>query len=59
MGGAGSALHLVAQHYLKMAEKLFPIIEIDAGRTVEIVVLKGQELKIAGTRTKQVATKNR
>jgi len=45
-GGVGRALDRVAEHYLKMAEKLFPIIEIDAGRYVEIIALKGQELKI-------------
>jgi conjugal transfer pilus assembly protein TraB len=44
MTGAGNALNKVADHYLKMAERLFPVIEIDAGREVEIVVLKGQEL---------------
>jgi len=47
LGGVGSALDKVAEHYLKMAEKLFPVIEVDAGRHIEIMVLKGQELKIA------------
>lgn len=46
MGGAGNALNKVADYYLKMAETLFPIIEIDAGRPVEIIILKGQELAI-------------
>ena len=46
LGGAGNALERVAQHYLKMAEKMFPIVEIDAGRTVEVVILKG--LNISG-----------
>ena len=55
LGGAGSALNLVATYYLKMAEKLFPIIEIDAGRIVEVVVLKGQELKVAGGKTKTLS----
>ena len=49
MGGASKALDMVAQYYMKMAEKLFPIIEIDAGRDVEVVVLKGQELKLQGS----------
>jgi len=34
---------------MRMAERLFPIIEIDAGREVELVLLKGQELKISGS----------
>lgn len=45
LGGAGSALDRVAQYYLKMAEKLFPVIEIDAGRHIEVVILKGRSLK--------------
>jgi len=48
LGGVGSALNKVADFYLKMAEKVFPIIEIDAGRDVEVLVLKGQELKTQG-----------
>lgn len=44
LGGAGSALERVAQHYLKMAERMFPVIEVDAGRSVEIVILKGRSL---------------
>ncbi len=49
LGGAGKALEMVAQYYMRMAERLFPIIEIDAGREVELVLLKGQELKISGS----------
>lgn len=44
LGGGGSALDKVAQHYLKMAEKIFPIIEIDAGREIELIILKGEAL---------------
>lgn len=46
LGGAGNALNKVADYYLKLADHLFPIIEIDAGREVEIIVLKGQELRV-------------
>jgi conjugal transfer pilus assembly protein TraB len=45
LGGAGSALDRVAQYYLKMAEKLFPVIEIDAGRSIEVVILKGRSMQ--------------
>ena len=38
MGNAGNALE---QYYLKAADKLFPVIEIDGGRTVEVLVTKG------------------
>lgn len=45
LGGAGTALDSVAKYYLKMAEKMFPVIEIDAGRRIEVVVLKGRSMK--------------
>lgn len=48
MGGVGKALEMVAAYYLKMAEKLYPIIEVDAGRKVEVILLKGQDLTIQG-----------
>ena len=56
LGGAGKALEMVAQYYMRMAERLFPIIEIDAGREIEIVLLKGQELKITGNSMPQRQT---
>lgn len=40
-GGIGSASSMLAQYYLKAAEKLFPVIETDGGRTVEILITKG------------------
>lgn len=39
--GVGKALDRLSQYYINLAEKLFPIIEVDAGRTVEIVFTKG------------------
>ncbi len=44
--GIGTAMNKVAEYYLKRADEMYPIIEIDAGREVEIIILKGQELKI-------------
>lgn len=38
VGNAGTALE---QYYLKAADKLFPVIEIDGGRTVEVLITKG------------------
>lgn len=40
-GGLGSAAQQLAQYYLKAADKLFPVIETDGGRTVEILITKG------------------
>ncbi|MCB5162645.1 TraB/VirB10 family protein [Marinomonas algarum] len=44
--GASTALDRVAQFYIDMAEGIFPVIEIDAGRQVEIIVTKGSLLKV-------------
>ena len=47
-GGASRALERLAQHYIDMAERLFPVIEIDAGRKAEVVILQGRKLPEAG-----------
>ncbi len=44
--GVGLAFNKVADFYLKMADKIYPVIEIDAGRNVEVIMLRGQNLKI-------------
>ncbi len=36
--GAGQALDKVAQFYIQMAEGMFPVVEVDAGRPVDIIV---------------------
>ncbi len=43
-GGAGEAGRLLAEYYLKLAEEVFPVIEIDAGRKVDVIVTEGAEL---------------
>ena len=40
-GAVGSAGQELAQYYLKAADKLYPVIETDGGRTVEILITKG------------------
>lgn len=40
-GGIGRALDRLAQYYIKLAEQTFPIIEIDAGRQIDVVITKG------------------
>jgi conjugal transfer pilus assembly protein TraB len=43
--GVGKALDRLAQYYITLAEKVFPVIEIDAGRTVDIVLTQGIALQ--------------
>jgi conjugal transfer pilus assembly protein TraB len=39
---------MVAQFYLDMAKEMFPVIEVDAGRKVSIVTLRGIQLSPRG-----------
>ncbi len=42
--GMGRALDRLAQYYISLAEKVFPVIEVDAGRHVDVVVTQGMNL---------------
>lgn len=39
--GVGRAMDRLAQYYISLAEKTFPIIEVDAGRSVDVVLTEG------------------
>ncbi|WP_418319601.1 TrbI/VirB10 family protein [Piscinibacter sakaiensis] len=39
--GVGRALDRLAQYYIKLAENTFPVIEIDAGREIDVVITRG------------------
>jgi conjugal transfer pilus assembly protein TraB len=51
--GVGHALDRLAQYYIKLAEQTFPVIEIDAGREIDVVITKGVRINAP------VTTKNR
>ncbi len=42
--GVGKALDRLAQYYIALAEKVFPVIEVDAGRSVDVVLTQGLAL---------------
>lgn len=46
MKGTSSALDRVAQFYIDMAESMFPVVEVDAGRPADIIITGGVKLKI-------------
>lgn len=46
VNGVGSAFDRLAQFYIDQAEGMFPVIEVDAGREVEIVMISGGKLAI-------------
>lgn len=39
--GLTSAMDKISNYYLKLADQLFPVVEIDAGRQVEVIFTKG------------------
>ncbi|MFQ5779167.1 MAG: TraB/VirB10 family protein [Nitrospiria bacterium] len=45
LGAVSRSTDRISQYYIKMAERVFPVIEIDAGRRVDIVVLQGKALQ--------------
>lgn len=55
--GISEASKLVAQFYLDMAKEMFPVIEVDAGRKVTIVTLRGIQLTPRGSARDAVALK--
>lgn len=42
--GFGSAMERMAAYYIKLADKMFPVIEINAGRELDIVLLQGIQI---------------
>jgi conjugal transfer pilus assembly protein TraB len=44
MGGVKGAAEQIADYYLEMAKNIFPIIEVDAGRKVDFIVIRGTSL---------------
>lgn len=44
--GASQALEKVADFYIKMAEQIFPVVEITAGRQVNLIVSNGTKLRL-------------
>ena len=51
VSGAGNALDRLTNFFMDMAEEMFPVIEIDAGRAIELVLNRGATLRIADCRT--------
>jgi conjugal transfer pilus assembly protein TraB len=56
-GGVTSAANLIANHYIKMAEQTFPIIEVDAGRNIDVVITQGFEIHLDQTDQPEKETK--
>jgi conjugal transfer pilus assembly protein TraB len=44
--GLSKSAQTLAAFYIKLAEQMFPIIELDAGRKMTVILLKGVDLKM-------------
>lgn len=44
--GLNKSSTALAQFYIKLAEQMFPIVELDAGRKMTIILMKGVDLKM-------------
>jgi conjugal transfer pilus assembly protein TraB len=48
IAGVGNALDQLSRYYMDMAQNMFPVVEIDAGRQVDFIVISGVALKLQG-----------
>lgn len=44
--GVGKALDRLSNYYIQLAEKMFPVIEIDANREVDVILTKGVPIDV-------------
>jgi len=52
--GTGSALERLSKYYMDMAKDIFPVIEIDAGRAIDFVLISGKSLKLQAYKSEPV-----
>ncbi|WP_075881780.1 TrbI/VirB10 family protein [Vreelandella massiliensis] len=43
--GAGQALERIAEFYIQMAEDIFPVVEVDSGREVDVILTQGLSMQ--------------
>ena len=53
--GVGQALDRLAQYYIRLAEATFPVVEVDAGRAVDVVITKGVRIDVPMTGADQAS----
>ena len=45
VSGASRALERIADYYLEMADNIFPILEVDAGREIDLIMTSGVDIR--------------
>lgn len=48
MQGTGKAMERIADYYMDMADQIFPILEIDAGREIDLILNSGTSISFEG-----------
>ncbi|EPI0351085.1 TraB/VirB10 family protein, partial [Neisseria gonorrhoeae] len=48
--GIGGAADRLAEYYIKLADKVFPVVEVNAGRQVDVVLTQGIEIDTGETK---------
>lgn len=43
--GVGSAMSQLSKYYIKLAEQVFPVIEVDGGRVVDVILTRGLSIE--------------
>ncbi len=43
--GIGSAMQQLSKYYIKLAEQIFPVIEVDGGRVVDVILTRGMSIE--------------
>lgn len=56
--GASAAMTRLAEYYMDMADQIFPVIEVDAGRQVDVVLTHGIKLKVRENQALTIAKKD-
>lgn len=58
-GGLSSTARTLAEYYMKQADLLYPVIETDAGRIVEVLITEGVSLPIDFSKNSRLQTNTR
>lgn len=45
-GGVSGAMERLADYYMDRAEEMYPVLEVDAGRGIEVILTKGSALRL-------------
>jgi conjugal transfer pilus assembly protein TraB len=53
--GASASLARLAEYYMDMADQIFPVVEVDASRQIDIVLTSGLRLKVKKLDTRKIA----